>query len=292
MALTMILTDRNFNTSFYDPAGGGDPVLYQHLFLTITMLYTIPAIPLIGSTSPFRFGIFNSLYVLKYPNRPVPTQSFLEWFIGFSEGDGSFIVNSRGVSIFVITQATIDIQVLQYIQATLGFGRVIKQGPHTSRFVVEDIGSIALLIAIFNGNMVFPLKHSSFAAFLEAFNLRGRVLQVVLIETLVLPTVYDFWLCGVTDAEGCFSLSLLGNSTAYRFRFLLTQLGATNLVILIHLTGLIGGTVLSHSVQNVNELVVNGARNMELVFRYFDAHPLITKKPNHIEFGEKHIHLL
>jgi heme/copper-type cytochrome/quinol oxidase subunit 1 len=29
----MILTDRNFNTSFYDPAGGGDPVLYQHLFL-------------------------------------------------------------------------------------------------------------------------------------------------------------------------------------------------------------------------------------------------------------------
>jgi len=31
-ALTMIITDRNFNTSFYDPAGGGDPVLYQHLF--------------------------------------------------------------------------------------------------------------------------------------------------------------------------------------------------------------------------------------------------------------------
>ena len=28
----MLLTDRNFNTSFYNPAGGGDPVLYQHLF--------------------------------------------------------------------------------------------------------------------------------------------------------------------------------------------------------------------------------------------------------------------
>lgn len=28
----MLLTDRNFNTSFYDPLGGGDPILYQHLF--------------------------------------------------------------------------------------------------------------------------------------------------------------------------------------------------------------------------------------------------------------------
>nr|YP_010951164.1 cytochrome c oxidase subunit 1 [Peltigera neocanina (nom. ined.)]WML72168.1 cytochrome c oxidase subunit 1 [Peltigera neocanina (nom. ined.)] len=31
-AITMILTDRNFNTSFFETAGGGDPILYQHLF--------------------------------------------------------------------------------------------------------------------------------------------------------------------------------------------------------------------------------------------------------------------
>ena len=28
----MLITDREFNTTFFNPQGGGDPLLYQHLF--------------------------------------------------------------------------------------------------------------------------------------------------------------------------------------------------------------------------------------------------------------------
>nr|YP_009504982.1 LAGLIDADG endonuclease [Lyophyllum shimeji]AWW14100.1 LAGLIDADG endonuclease [Lyophyllum shimeji] len=250
----------------------------------MTTMYTIPLVAK-KSPSPFRFPTFYTLYNKHFPKTNAPSQSFLEWFVGFTEGNGSFKFNSRGIAIFVIS---LDQQVLEYIQRTLGFGRINKQGlrrlrrPCTSCFIVEELASVALLVALFNGNMVLPIKQSSFALFLKAFNKRSRRSQDVgFIPSLVSPTIYDFWLSGITDADGCFNCSLLGNSKAYRIRFFLGELlgeGEDNLTVLKHITTLIGGVVRTHSNPGRHELIINGVRNVERILKYFETHPLYTQK--------------
>jgi hypothetical protein len=71
----------------------------------------------------FNFSKFHLKYNSYFNNyRPVIDDEFLTWLIGFTEGDGSFIVSGRGSLQFVITQGEKDVQVLQMIKETLGFG--------------------------------------------------------------------------------------------------------------------------------------------------------------------------
>lgn len=305
-AITMLLTDRNFNTTFFDPAGGGDPLLYQHLFLSFNFL-------------PFKAQWFVN------KSGEAPNATFLSWFIGFTEGDGCFSVNNRRELSFILTQGSKNIEVLYYIHKKLLMGNVLKQGQRVTRFIVDKREDLELLILLFNGNLILPARKFQFSKFLIAFNEKKKkrnclapqpaqegsqgctavdklqrtdVLRTtVLLEdpiqykrSNILPSLDNQWLLGFTEAEGCFTISLLSNSKAFRTRFILSQKGDVNLPILSHLTLLFqAGKIEGHSNKDNYSFIVSGLKSVQHIWPYFDnnlSHFLTSKKASYLAFKE------
>jgi LAGLIDADG endonuclease len=231
----------------------------------------------------FNFSAFFEKHKVYLPNNISPSSNFLSWFVGFTEGEGSFIVNHRGDLAFAVVQSTSDINILYYIQETLGFGKVISQSAKASRYVTQSKREIEIIISLFNGNIILPTRKIQLNKFIKGFNswvVKGniRLEPVVFIDNTIFPSLNNSWLAGFTDGEGCFTCSI-GDKKGFSFNYSITQKGESNIIILKHLCLMFnGGKVSNHFVKNVYEYHIAGVKACPNIFPYYDKYTLLTKK--------------
>lgn len=151
---------------------------------------------------------------------------FLEWLIGFTEGDDSFIINKNGSLEFKITQSSKDAAILFYIKKTLGFGSVSIQSKvlKTHHFRVRNKEGLAKIINIFNGFLQLNKSKQKFYNFLLNYNIYYKTELQFITNNIDLISLNSAWICGFTDAEGCFTVSILEHKISQvQVKFILSQ---------------------------------------------------------------------
>lgn len=163
--------------------------------------------------------------------------AFLEWFIGFAEGDGTFYIKrekkQRPKLIFEICQK--DPKTIYYLRKILGFGTVNKWTRNSEEYWVYKIASkenVKRLICLFNGNLVLTKRKVQFKKWVKAASylkcLPSNFKQKSF-SRFVKVSNETGWLAGFIDAEGCFyaTFSTPANgskmSKTIRQKFHLTQ---------------------------------------------------------------------
>ena len=241
------------------------------------------------SLNTFNFEDYKKEYNLKIDEK------FLEWFIGFTEGDGSMSIsirsnNNKKELKFDITQTLSDVQVLYYIKKKLGFGKVYLR-PESDRnvgfFYVTGKENFRKLITIFNGNICSDYKFLHFKKWLECYNEIYKD-NIILINKINTPNINDNWISGFTDAEGSFigRLRNTKKSQVKTYPNLIFQITQKDKIILEKIRFAFFGNknlwIKYDKSWNGYRFSLESISNLNYIASYFNKFPLKTKK--HITF--------
>jgi len=224
--------------------------------------------------------------------KSAPDYGFLTWLIGFTEGDGSFVMSKSGSFVFGVYQHKKNIEVLNMIKNRLGFGKIRVQH-NMANYIIETQKELYLIGLLFNGNLVTVNKKLSFDKWLLGINkrfIKGRSLLPAIESgsANILPSLNDSWISGFVDAEGCFSVSIRNKTKGFNIIFDIaqnnfSQIGKSDLVqepVLRYLEKLfsVGKAYQSNSRPKASGYRVSGLKATATLMPYFDKHPLLTDK--------------
>lgn len=178
-----------------------------------------------GSSETTREAFCFDLYMLYKPQHKKTVEKvFLQWFIGFSEGDCTFHTwfdGRRKRAGFTIDQK--DPKVLLRLRTFLGFGQVVPLQHGTPdgetqtkgwRFQVWDQQGLVRLFCIFYGNLVLDKRHlrfekwTTYLVFPPGFTIPescSSQAQTNKISGSSLIGLNNAWLAGFWQADGGFS---------------------------------------------------------------------------------------
>jgi hypothetical protein len=150
-----------------------------------------------------------------YHDTPINHPSyFLDWFIGFVEGDGGFYFDPNSASgqrlIFKIRQK--DCNILFKIRGYFKFGSIFQSSDGYWTYSVQSKAHIKVLINVFNGRLLLKKTNERFLnEWINNSSILGS--DIIYKGKGAFVGFHNAWLCGFTDSDGSLGFHLQKDSS-------------------------------------------------------------------------------